>query len=289
VTVPALDALAALRGHPTPGRTLGVTWIPAGVLLAVFQGRTDSHARALGSFVAQAGLDLAFVPAEEPWAADAVASVNAQDALSLWAISGPLGRVERSLGWTQALRATAAAPAELAFALDEALHEALDELRAGAKAGAGAIVVADDLAGDSGPLLAPDYVLEVLLPLYRRLAALAADLGLPAVFHSDGDIRALLPALARAGFSAVHPGGVRDEALEAYRAAAEESGLVVLAGMAASRLLAGARASADAAVDFARAGRVIITDDGGISSPEEIAAFVSAVRAVRAAEGQVGT
>lgn len=281
------DALKALRGSSAPAVTIGVTWIPSGVLLAVFQGRAASEAEALAAFAVQAGLDLAFVPAEEPWAADAVARLRTAAVLPLWVVTGPLGRVERSMGWTQALGATAAAPAQLAFNLDEALHEALAETRAGALAGAGAIVVADDLAGATGPLLSPDYALEVLVPLYRRIASLAEEFGLPAVFHSDGDIRAVLPALARAGFSAVHPGGVRDEALETYRRTAEESGLTVLAGIAAGRLLEGARASADAAVDFAQAGRVIITDDGGISSPEEVAAFVSAVRSVRAAGRRV--
>lgn len=284
--MPAADVLALLRGQTVERAVVGVTWLPVGALDALFRGRIHEPAQALGAFVAQAGLDAAFVPADETWAAEAVDAVTATGGMALWALAGPMGRVEDSLGWLQALKSTVTAPAELAFLLDEALHEALEAVREGVRAGAGAIVIADDLAGASGPLLSPDYALEALLPLYRRLAAAAGEAGLPAVFHSDGDIRVLLPALSRAGFAAVHPGGLVDDALAALATSARSSGLAVMGGIAGSRLLAGAKASALASLAFAADGGVIITDDGGIASPEELAAFVTAVRAIRSSTSE---
>lgn len=280
--MPAQDALRALRREPGPA-PVGMTWVPALVLEAMFHGRASSPAEALGAFAAEVPLDLAFVPAEKDWAADAVGGVREAGALAAWALSGPLGRVEEKRGWTEALRLTASAPAEIAFALDEALHEALDDVRRGAALDVGAIVVADDLAGATGPLLSPDYALEVLVPLYKRIAAEAATSGLPAIFHSDGDTRSLVPSLARAGFCAVHPGGLFDEALEAYRATAAENGMALLGGLNGRRMLASARDSAAAAAQFAASGGVVITDDGSIASPEQLAAFVSAARALRGA------
>lgn len=278
----AADAVRTLAERPG-APAVGLTWVPAPVLEAMFHGAASGPAEALGALAREVRLDLAFIPAEEPWARAAVAELAAAGALPLWAVAGPLGRVAQSRGWMQALRDTAAAPAELAYALSEALHDALDAVRAGAAAGAGAIVVADDLAGDSGPLVSPDYVLEALLPLYRRLAVESREAGLPAVFHSDGDTRVLLPALAKAGFSAVHPGGLVDDVLEAYRALAAAQGLVVLGGLNASRLMTGATDSGLAAAEFAAKGGVIVTDDGSIARPEPLAAFVTAARAIRAA------
>lgn len=284
--MPAPDVLALLTGQRVDRAVIGVTWLSVGALDALFMGRIEDPAQALGALVAQTHLDAAFVPGEEMWAVEAVRAVRAAGAMPLWAVSGPLGRVEDSLGWLQTLRSTVAAPAELAFLLDEALHETLESVRAGIAAGAGAIVIADDLAGASGPLLSPDYALEVLVPLYRRLAAQARGAGLPCVFHSDGDIRMLLPALARAGFAGVHPGGLAGDALEAFNLSARANDLVVLGGIAGAGLLEGAKASALASVDFAAAGGVIITDDGGIATPEELAAFVTAVRIVRSYSGK---
>ena len=65
-----------------------------------------------------------------------------------------------------------------------------------------------------GPLVSPDYALEALMPCYRRLAEEARKHGLLPTFHSDGDIRTLVPALARCRLRR-HPrrGALRREAL----------------------------------------------------------------------------
>jgi hypothetical protein len=98
-------------------------------------------------------VDFAFVPAEEPWAAQAVVELREYGIASVWAVGGVLGRVAKRVGWTDALRMTAAAPGELAVLLGEALHEAMEEARAGRTERADALLVADDLAGASGPLV----------------------------------------------------------------------------------------------------------------------------------------
>jgi hypothetical protein len=51
-------------------------------------------------------------------------------------------------------------------------------------------------------------------------------------------------------------------------------------------VLSGARDEAIAAFSLSRSGPFLVADDGGIASPEALAAFVTAARAVRSARAQ---
>lgn len=275
------DAARRALGGEDAGLVLGITWIPPDALDALFWGRASTHAEAMGALVSELSLDLAFVAAEQALSLASLAAVSRQGALACWAVSGVFGRVAIEVGWAQALARSAGAPGELAVPLAQALHEALDDARMGLENGADALVIADDLAGAAGPLVSPDFALDALLPCYRRLAEEAADAGVPAIFHSDGDVRVLYPALSRGGYAAVHTGGLPADSFPATVHAAREAGLVTLGGLIAGELLPGAKAIAARTTELLRGGSLIVTDDGGISSAEELAAFVSAVRAVR--------
>jgi hypothetical protein len=281
--VSGLAAIAALRGEDS-GFVAGISWLPAEALRAlVFGTGADGPAESLAVVVRALELDFAFVPADEPWARDAVDSLHDAGVAPLWSSAGVLGRLGDSLGWTETLRLTATEPGALAAPLAEALHDALDSARAGIAAGADAIVIADDLAGATGPLVSPDFALDALVPCYHALAAEVTSRGIPAVFHSDGDIRALLPALARAGFSAVHLGGLGGDPFSSAYTVARSSGLVVLGGIEAARLLEGARHAGVRAGSMALAGGMIVCDDGGLTTAEEVAAYATAVDAGREA------
>lgn len=271
----------ALSGEAS-GLVTGVSWLPEPALRAVVQGTgAEGPADSLAVFVTALDLDFAFVPAGEGWAMHAIAALHRADAAGLWAVAGVLGRIGQALGWSQMLATSASEPGLLAVPIAEALHDALDDVRAGIAAEADAIVVADDLAGAAGPLISPDFALDALLPCYARLATEAAEAGRRAVFHADGDIRALVPALARAGFSGLHLGGLGPDAFANAFAAARVEGLVVLGGIEGASVLSGARRAGTAAARYAETGGLIVCDDGGLTSPEEIAAYASALEAAR--------
>jgi uroporphyrinogen decarboxylase len=221
------------------------------------------------------------VPANESWAPEAVRELHERGIAAVWTVAGVFGRAAESVGWTDALRMTAAEPGALAVLLGEALHDSLDEARTGRSARADAVLVADDLAGATGPLVSPDFALDALLPCYRAVAREAAEHHVPAIFHSDGDVRALLPALARAGFSAVHLAGLATEPFAASYAAARSAGLVVLGGVEAAALMSGARRLGAHAGSLALSGGMLVCDDGGITAAEEVAAYASALEAAR--------
>ena len=275
------SALATLGGEDA-GFVCGITWLPADALEVLTSG-TDAvgSADALATLAAALGLDFAFVPAHEPWAGEAVGRLRAVDVASVWSVGGVLGRVGERVGWTDMLRMTVAEPGALAVHIGEVLHDALDEVRAGVSARADAVLIADDLAGATGPLVSPDFALDALMPCYRSLAREVS--ALPAIFHSDGDIRTLMNALVRAGFSAVHLAGLAERPFAVSFAAAREAGLVVLGGIEAAALTSGARRIGSPAGALARSGGLLVCDDGGITSAEEVAALAGALEAAREA------
>ena len=277
-------AVCALRSDAA-GRELvtGVAWLPRGARTEFTQSaREDTVAASHAQIAEFLVVDLAFVAAAEPDAAAVVEALHAVDVAAVWTVDGTFGRVADVLGWTESLRMTAAEPGALAARLDSALHGALVEVRDGLAAGADAVLVADDLAGPAGPLLSPDYAHDALLPCYRRLALEATEGGVPALFHSDGDIRALVPALARAGFGGVHLAGTDPHIFSASGFAARAAGLVVLGGIAAQALTVHPRDEGERAAAFAHSfGHAIVCDDGGITTAEQVSVLGSALATAR--------
>lgn len=271
----------AVAGDPFP---FGLTFVPTLTLAPVARAAVDPVS-ALSEAATALRAAFAFVPADEPWAVEALAPLAEAGVAPLLALSGPLWPIVEARGTMEGLRATLTRPAEIGEQLDVALEPLLSEVSRAATLGARAVVLAEDLAGSAGPLLAPDFVIAELMPRYRRLVATARAAGLPAVFHSDGDIRPLLPAIARAGFVGVHAGGGLDtDGFERLFWAARTAGLVVIGGLVTAELANPARAEAlgSRIGVLARAGGLFVADDGGITTTREVAGLVTALAAARA-------
>lgn len=69
----------------------------------------------------------------------------------------------------------------------------------------GGVWIADDLAYAEGMLVNPDVLREHVFPWYRRMGQMCRQRDLIYIFHSDGDIRPVLPDLVQCGFDAIHP------------------------------------------------------------------------------------
>ncbi|NTW29146.1 MAG: hypothetical protein HGA39_07270 [Coriobacteriia bacterium] len=280
-------AIGVLRGE-SMGLVTGVTWVPIGAFAAPVPKKSSSAAYALTELASTLDVDFAFVPAGQERSAEAVRRLHHAGAAAFWSVAGVFGRVADRIGWAEALRATAGGPGALAAALAQELHAALDQVREGVAAEADAVVVADDFAGATGFLISPDFVLDALVPCYRLLAAEAHAAGIPAVFHSDGDVRALYPALKRAGFSGVHLAGLGGDDLEASLEAAGRHGLMALGGIEVAALRReGAARIGTRSGTFALDGGLMVCDDGGFNDAEEVADYVVAVDAARQAYVQV--
>lgn len=103
-------------------------------------------------------------------------------------IDGPFSAAARAWGWEQALvRFTRGDPDLPAFMADAVLdlEEMLSEVAA---AGADGVIIGDDIAYRRGPYVKPEHLRRHYFPYLSLLALAAQDRGLPAVFHSDGNL-----------------------------------------------------------------------------------------------------
>lgn len=276
----------ALEGAAEDPPVTGLSFVPGGAL----SGRDGqgispgNNAALLAAAAGDLDVDFAFVPGDQPWAEDAVALLHESRRGVFWAVDGPLWPVLVALGPAEALKATAWDPDHLDDVLDAQLERASAQVLKGAALGADFIVIADDLAGSSGPLLPPDYFNDRLVPRYALLVATAASTGLRCVFHSDGDTRVFLAGLARAGFIGLHGGGgIGQEGFERLLGEGREHGLALLGGIDTMMLHEGETAAVrvgERAAALASAGGLLVTDDGGITSAEEIASLAAAFGAV---------
>lgn len=279
------DAAAAFWGA-TDVLVTGISWVPAEALPVLGTERNPSAppdpAYSLASLVRAFSLDFAFVPSHADWAAECVSLLHDRHAAAVWAVDGVFGRVAARVGWMEAIRLSTAEPAGLASILAEELHAALREVRRGISLGVDAVVIADELAGPSGFLIAPDFALDALMPCYQGLATQIHTAQLAAIFHSDGDLRVLYPALARAGFSAVHLAGLGTSGLETALAAIRQHGLTALGGIeVASLATEGVGHCARRVASLARAEGLVPCDDGGSVTTDDVVMVASALEAVR--------
>ncbi len=74
-----------------------------------------------------------------------------------------------------------------------------------AACGADIVWITEDVAGTAGPLLNPAHYRELVLPYLRELLDCNRSLGMPTVFHSDGNVMPFLDDLIDAGISALNP------------------------------------------------------------------------------------
>jgi uroporphyrinogen decarboxylase len=99
--------------------------------------------------------------------------------------------------------------------------------------GAEVLVLGEDAGHGGGPMISPRMWRRFILPLHRRIVA-AMDV--PMIWHSDGDIEALLPLAIEAGFVGIH--GVDSMAgMDLARVKQENGQALVLIGNVDARLL----------------------------------------------------
>lgn len=265
---------AGLAGE---GVAYGITWLPQTFFQEIVGGvSADRHGRALSRFAVEAELDFCLVPSAAPWASSCVSSLHDAGIAAVWAVPGPLGIVAGRLGWPETLRATVATPEAIAGDLTLALRSAADLARTSLDVGADAVLIADDIASSAGWLVSPDFVLSTVIPHIEELVRETAP-GMPAFFHSDGDIRAAYGALAAAGFAGVHIAAGADSLSSA--AAASQHGLRTMGGIVVAALDApgGDREGETCSVG----GIDLVCDDGGMASIDTVAAVLEQIQRLR--------
>ncbi len=274
-----------------PRRTpfaFGLTFVPPSALGALTPASSTPGAT-FATAAREFGAAFAFVPSWEPWAEAALEPLIEAGVGVFWAVQGPLWPVLETLGVAEGLRRTLTAPAEMAARIEQGLDAVIARTRHGLESGAAAVVLAEDLAGSEGPLVAPDFAIEQLLPAYSAVVQTAAEFSSPAVLHTDGDTRWLLGAAKRAGFTAVHAGGGLDfDAFERLFWAARAVDLAVIGGLQTTELghgLTRAEVLGSRVGLLTRAGGLLVADDGGVTDERQVVALARALEVARIATG----
>jgi len=70
----------------------------------------------------------------------------------------------------------------------------------------GALWMSDDIAYTEGLMVSPAFLREHIFPWYKKIGNIARSLGVPYMYHSDGDLWQVMPDLIDdIGFNALHP------------------------------------------------------------------------------------
>jgi len=118
-------------------------------------------------------------------------------------LDGPFSMAARSWSWEQALTLFAGKDAELEAFLADAVIDAGDLFRTLADIGANGVIIGDDIAYRRGPYINPEHLRLSYFPFLTLMVAIAQDMGLSVVFHSDGNLWPVWNDILRAGVDGV--------------------------------------------------------------------------------------
>jgi uroporphyrinogen decarboxylase len=71
--------------------------------------------------------------------------------------------------------------------------------------GADGVWVWDDLAYKNGPFISPQHYRRLVMPQHERIVQPFRRKGKPAILHTDGNVKPLIPLFIEAGFTALQP------------------------------------------------------------------------------------
>jgi uroporphyrinogen decarboxylase len=114
---------------------------------------------------------------------------------------GPFTAATMAMGFERFFLRIADDPAFVHRLLDNRTAWCIAQYRKARDLGAEVLILGDDVAFRSGPMIAPRLCREFILPYHRRIVE---ALDAPVIWHSDGDIRPLLAMAIEAGFAGVH-------------------------------------------------------------------------------------
>ena len=115
-------------------------------------------------------------------------------------LHGPVTFFSESLGWHEFSRLMIKKPLEVKTMMIQYLQSSVQSILADLDNGCEGVVVFDDLAGDKGLLINPNFLKEFYFPAMRLTLEQLDYKNVPAIFHSDGNILSIIPLVKAAGF-----------------------------------------------------------------------------------------
>lgn len=123
-----------------------------------------------------------------------------QDHFVFGLLQGPFTSMLQRIGWQEISYLIVKNPGETRKMMDGFLQKSLLIAERAVTAGCEGIILADDLAGTRGMLIAPDYLREHYFTLLSDFLHKINSRDIPFIFHSDGNILDIVPMLKGTGF-----------------------------------------------------------------------------------------
>lgn len=120
-------------------------------------------------------------------------------------LNGPVSGLIQQQGFIPAMLILRKETARFSSLAETILNQFEEKVKQARDHGMNALALADDIAGDRGLFFSTEFFLEVVEPIYKRIARMIKESGLYAFFHSDGDVRKIVPSLIQASYDCLHP------------------------------------------------------------------------------------
>ncbi|CEP69160.1 Uroporphyrinogen decarboxylase (URO-D) [Moorella glycerini] len=111
-------------------------------------------------------------------------------------VDGPFQGTNKLFDFTDFLLAVAGREGAISDLAAAVVDFNLELARLCVQAGAHGLLIGDDIAYERGTYIHPDLWREIFLPLLRRQVEAIKAMGVPVLYHSDGNLQAILPDLA---------------------------------------------------------------------------------------------
>jgi uroporphyrinogen decarboxylase len=120
-------------------------------------------------------------------------------------IGGPVSMLDEMLPMEDFLVCSVQNTAQMRLLAERVMEFELAKARLFMDSGAEAVLIADDIAFNSGPFLPPAVMEELVFPFYREaVAEIKRHREVPVFLHSDGDLRPVLERIVESGFDGLH-------------------------------------------------------------------------------------
>jgi len=120
-------------------------------------------------------------------------------------INGPIFSLIRDHGFFNAMLSMKNNPSLFSGIVTKLLRDTERKAKLAHDNGFRAIAITDDIAGNKGLFFSFRYFVDVVWPVYKKIAEIIKENGLFTFFHSDGDMRKVIELLIKAGYDCIHP------------------------------------------------------------------------------------
>jgi uroporphyrinogen decarboxylase len=202
------NVAAALRHQSLPRLPRGELFFSRKFLDVFFPEFQGDYVGQVASAAQLLGLSVVGVDLNEEWSRSLLREGyygRLREYFTVGYINGPVLCAISQLGFRQAMVCMKKDQQTLLDVASSLLKDVEEKCRLARENGFSAVLLADDIAGNTGLLFSYNDFITAILPLYRQIAGTIRSNGLHAFFHSDGDTKAIIEPLIGAGYDCIHP------------------------------------------------------------------------------------